>query len=89
MANITIDYEKKHKSELNFITEAAIDDNLIIFLGSGVSQLIGAPSWEVLADMFIKHLLDNGKISYSYANLLEKDNPRKILTICKNLDEKK
>lgn len=89
MVSITIDYEKKHKSALNFITEAAINDDLIIFLGSGVSQLIGTPSWEVLADMFIKHLLNNGKISYSYANVLEKDNPRKILTICKDLDEKK
>lgn len=91
MANIkTIDYENEYKDELNEINKAANKGDLIIFIGAGVSKLKGAPSWMELSNKFLKHLFYKNAINHSKLNYLEKqENPRKLLSMCKIIEQTK
>jgi len=39
------------------ITNAAKNGELILFLGAGVSRIIGSPSWKELATRYLKDLV--------------------------------
>jgi len=67
------------------IVDAAERGDLLLFIGAGVSRIIGSPSWEDLARKYLSFVLDCGLIKYSEFKHLEKQNPRKLLSICKEL----
>ncbi len=69
------------------IIEAAKHENLIIFFGAGVSQIIGCPSWQGFSQKYLDKLLEYKLINhFEYEQLLKKD-PRMALTICQKILE--
>jgi len=73
----------------NPILEAASNGKLVVFIGAGVSRLLGYPSWQNLAEKYAEYLFKGGHISYLEYEHLKKLNARKLLSICKNFCEKK
>lgn len=71
------------------ILEAASNGKLVVFIGAGVSRLLGYPSWQNLAERYIEYLFQKGYLSYLEYEHLKKLDPRKLLSICKNFCEKK
>jgi hypothetical protein len=67
---------------------AAQRGDLLLFVGAGVSRIVGSPSWEGLAKKHLDFIFDCGLINYSEYKHLEKQNPRKLLSICKELTSK-
>ncbi len=71
------------------IFEAASNGKLVVFIGAGVSRIIGCPSWEELSNIHLKYLYDMEEINYhEFINLRLLDT-RKLLSICKNIYETK
>jgi len=69
------------------IIEAAKNEDLIIFFGAGVSQIIGCPSWQGFARAYLDEVLKQKLINhFEYDQLLKKD-PRMALTICQKILE--
>lgn len=64
---------------------AAQSGDLLLFIGAGVSRIVGSPSWEGLAKKQLDFVLECGLINYSEYKHLEKQNPRKLLSICQEL----
>ncbi|MCR6790311.1 SIR2 family protein [Bacillus thuringiensis] len=73
------------------IIKAAKTGNLIIFVGAGVSRLLGLPSWEDYAFKLLKNAEEEGVIDSELSKLLKKEkvDPKKILTISKMLMDEK
>ena len=71
------------------ILEAASNGKLVVFIGAGVSRLLGCPSWQELAEKCLKYLYDQKYISYLEYEYLKRLDPRKLLSICKNFCKKK
>lgn len=72
------------------IIEAAERGNLLIFVGAGLSRIIGAPSWDELAHKYLQYAFEDCKfINYSEYKHLSKQEPRKLLSICKKILENK
>lgn len=70
------------------ILEAASSGELVVFIGAGVSRIIGCPSWEMLALKQVEYLYRKGIINYhEYYNLKSLD-ARKLLSICRNICKK-
>lgn len=68
------------------IIKAAKTGNLIIFVGAGVSRLLGLPSWKDYALELLKNAEEEGVIDSTLFKLLkENEDPKKILTISKML----
>ncbi len=81
------------KKFLDTIIDAVNNNKLVVFIGSGVSKLCGLPLWGELA----KRLLDECVIcfkdkgyDYSFSNkiLVKNYDPKKIITIIKNIFSK-
>jgi len=71
------------------ILEASSIGKLVVFIGAGVSRLVGCPSWLEFAKKQLKYLYGNKCITYhEYENLCKLD-ARKILSICKSIFEDK
>ncbi len=70
------------------ILEAAQKGNLLIFIGAGVSRIIGSPSWQGLAKKYLDFVFECGLINYSEYKHLEKQSSRKLLSICQDLISK-
>ena len=67
------------------IFEAASSGKLVLFIGAGVSRIIGCPSWENLALKQLEYLRKEKAINYhEYENLKSLDS-RKLLSICRNI----
>ncbi len=68
------------------ISEAASREELIVFMGAGVSRIIGCPSWKQFAELHLKHLYEEKRLInyHEYINLMTLE-PRKILSVCKNI----
>ena len=67
------------------ILEAASSGKLVLFIGAGVSRIIGCPSWEDLALKQLEDLRKKKAINYhEYENLKSLDS-RKLLSICRNI----
>ncbi len=65
--------------------DALKGDELIVFVGAGVSRLVDCPSWLELAHKYLDYLFENEKITYFVKNRLKKLEPKKILTICRRI----
>jgi len=71
------------------IKNAVNQGKLAVFIGAGVSRLVGCKGWSELACRLIDAAYDEGLIKYKEKTTLEKDNaPKKIISICKYIFEK-
>jgi len=71
----------------NRIFEAVKNGRLVIFIGAGVSRIIGCPSWREFALLQLKDLYEKKVINYyEYKNLKTLD-ARKLLSICRRIYE--
>ena len=67
------------------ILKAASRGKLVVFVGAGVSRIIGCPSWKEFALLQLKELREKGAINYyEYSNLKMLD-ARKLLSICRKI----
>lgn len=65
-----------------------LSGKMIIFIGSGLSKLLGLSSWKELAENRLKKILKDKKISYEIYLHLRKENPLKVLSICESFLDK-
>lgn len=73
------------KNKFSEMHKAAEEDDLILFLGAGVSKLYGCPLWVEMAQKLVRRLRECGIISFAEENILfsEADNdPRQVISIC-------
>jgi len=79
------------------ILDAAVQKNLVIFIGAGASRIIGCKGWEELSHNLInicfetpkKNPFEGSLITYKEKDSLTKiEDPKKIITICKKILEK-
>jgi len=72
------------------VFKAAKNGKLVIFIGAGVSGIVGCPSWNELAHKQLKDLYEKKALNYyEYTNLKTLD-ARKLLSICRKIyDERK
>jgi len=75
------------KDYIEKLTQAVQQEDLVIFVGAGVSRLIGAPSWRRLAETYLKHLYTNNAINHSTYEYLSKEGTRKLLSICRQIEK--
>ena len=69
------------------IGRAALDGNLILFVGAGISRLLGMPSWAGMARKQLEYLRDNGALNYSEIEQLSALDPKKQLSIAIQIAE--
>lgn len=69
------------------LQQAAKEFNLVIFVGAGVSRLIGCLSWQELADAALRHLAGKGLISFGDARQLASLDAKKRITIASQISE--
>ena len=65
------------------VIQAGLDGNLILFVGAGVSQLLGLPSWPKLAALVLEDLREESYLNYSELEQLSTQDPKKQLSIAK------
>lgn len=63
------------------IRQAALNGELVLFIGAGVSRLLELPSWSKLADEVLEELRKNGFLDYSEVAQLNTLDSRKRLSI--------
>ena len=63
------------------IIRSALSGELVLFVGAGVSMLLGLPSWSGLADKVLEELRGKGFLDYSEVEQLKTLDPRKRLSI--------
>lgn len=69
------------------ICEAALNGQLVIFVGAGVSKLLGLPSWNELAKDVLGWIRSKGWIDFSELEQLQLLDPKKQLSIAKLIAE--
>ena len=72
----------------NQILEAASNGKLVVFIGAGVSRLLGYVSWQSMAERYVKYLFQRGYFSYLEYEHLKSLDARKLLSICENFCKK-
>ncbi|MEI6545190.1 MAG: SIR2 family protein [Methylococcales bacterium] len=65
------------------IIEAGLNGNLIFFVGSGFSIMLGLPSWKIMAQQALSELNMAGFIDYSELEQLKNLDPKKQLSIAR------
>ena len=68
------------------VVEAAKSGELIMFIGAGVSMRVDLPSWKKFASLVLEQLTTKELLNHSQAHLLESLDPRKILSIARNIE---
>ncbi|WP_195880831.1 SIR2 family protein [Methylomonas albis] len=63
------------------VIQAGKDGNLILFIGAGVSRLLGLPSWQGLANCILEDLRQHAFLNYSEVEQLQTLDPKKQLSI--------
>jgi len=63
------------------IEQAALDGKLILFVGAGVSRLLGCPSWDGLADAVLKELAKSEVITFGDIQSLKGVEAKKKLSV--------
>ena len=63
------------------IRQAALDGDLVFFVGAGVSMLVGLPTWDGLAFKALEELRQKGCLDYSELEQLKGLEPKKQLSI--------
>lgn len=75
--------ETEWKVELPEPIKMAINtDKLVVFVGAGLSRLLGLPSWEDLSKKMVNWAISDGKLSFiagSHINAI--NNPKKVLSM--------
>lgn len=71
------------------ILKAASSGKLVLFIGAGVSRIIGCPSWKEFALLQLKDLREKGAINFYEFKNLESLDARKLLSICRNIYKEK
>jgi len=69
------------------IQQAALNGDLVLFVGAGVSMLVGLPSWSGLASSVLNDLREKGYINYSELEQLTPLDPKKQLSIAELISE--
>lgn len=68
------------------ILTAIEENNLAIFVGAGVSQVVGCSSWKDLANSLVRKCHEKGCINYKQRQILSNSNDyKKTLTICRHV----
>ncbi len=70
------------------IRQAALDGDLVLFVGAGVSMLVGLPSWDGLAWKALKDLRQKGCLNYAELEQLKGLDPKKQLSIAELVAKK-
>jgi len=72
------------------IYDAAVQGKLIVFIGAGVSKIVGCPLWQEFARLMLKDLYERECINYyEFKNLKINQDSRKLLSICKKIYKEK
>jgi len=72
----------------NEIAEAAKAGNLVLFIGAGISRMVGHPSWDGFANEVVNQLVKNEVIDHHEKSLINAlADPRKRLSIAKIIDD--
>ena len=61
---------------------------LALFIGAGISRLLGLPSWKELAENTLEGLREKGKLNYFEVEQIKSLEPRQILSISELLHKK-
>ena len=69
------------------IIQAALDGDLVLFVGAGTSMLLGLPSWGGMARRQLEYLRENGALNYSELAQLGALDPKKQLSIAREIAE--
>lgn len=69
------------------ISEAARTSTLAVFVGAGVSQLVGCPSWKELAKSCLDCLANEGHLTFGDVEQLLAEDPKKQLSIAVQIAE--
>ena len=67
----------------NEVIQAAMSGELVMFVGSGISMLLGLPSWKGLAEEALKDLRQSSLLDFSEVEQLKTLDPKKQLSIAK------
>lgn len=79
------------KDDFPQLQVAIKNENIIIFLGAGVSKFYGCPLWNELAIKMVNKLQQEHLISYAEEEILSVEttsDPRKVITICYGICKK-
>lgn len=63
------------------VVQAALDGDLVFFIGAGTSMLVGMPSWSGMAPRQLEILRQRGVLNYSELEQLSTLDPKKQLSI--------
>lgn len=70
------------------IVEAAKSGGLVLFIGAGISRMVGHPSWDGFANAVVNQLVKHEVIDHHEKSLINAlSDPRKRLSIAKILDD--
>lgn len=67
------------------ILRVSSQGRLIVFIGAGVSKIIGCPLWSEFAQKVLRYLYDKRYINFHEFKNLRNLDPRKLLSICKQI----
>jgi len=67
------------------IKDASGKGRLVIFIGAGASRIVGCPSWEDFAHIYLKYIKSKGLINYFDYKQLKSLAARKVISICKKI----
>lgn len=70
------------------ITDSGLNGDLVIFVGAGISQLAGLPSWSDLAERILFSLQQENALNFSEIEQMRTLDPRKKLSIASLLSSK-
>jgi hypothetical protein len=72
---------REHPDVPQEIVEAAVNGELVLFVGAGISMLCNLPSWATLADQALKQLVDGEVINYWVQEQLKHLDPKTKLSV--------
>lgn len=68
------------------IIDAVNNRKIAVFIGAGVSRLLGSSSWDDIANNLIKKCYEKNIINYRESDSLKQiKDPKKVITVCYNL----
>lgn len=67
------------------IIDAVNSNTLAVFIGAGISRIIGCASWKTLANNLIEFCFSKSCINFKEKETLSAYDPKKSITICKSI----